>query len=55
MKYKDKSNVGRDNFVSAVEPTIFYPIRIICEKLYRELNNTSYDESLDNFFRVKKI
>ncbi|MNW01717.1 hypothetical protein D3C71_1973940 [compost metagenome] len=53
-KYKNKTK-DKSNFVSAIEPTIFYPIRIIAEKLYRELMKKSYDDSLNNFFRSKNI
>lgn len=54
VKYLD-SREKDTNFIAAVEPTIFYPIRILIEKLYREMTKNKADISLNEFFEDKNI
>lgn len=54
ISYKEKREEGT-NFIGAAEPVVFYPIRIISEKLYRELMKKEFDESLNVFFQDQNI
>jgi hypothetical protein len=56
--YEECKDIKREpgiNFISHCEPVVFYPIRIITEKMMRTFFNKCKDESLNNFFEEMDI
>lgn len=54
LKYS-QSREKETNFIAAVEPIVFFPIRVVGEILYREFTKEKLDSSLDIFLEDKKI
>lgn len=50
QQYEEECKSDEGNFVAAADMTILYPIRIINERMYRNLTGEKHDIRFDNLF-----